>query len=163
MIIVSTYTDGVPPEQAAWFHKYVTEMACDFRFQKDALKGLNYSVCGLGNSLYHDNFNKVAVQLDKSFASMQATRLAPLYLCDENTVNSKHGSLEGDFEYWQKNFIEKLTFFRGNQDAQVVESQCACKTNDDDDSACCKDKESDQSYEVIYFIFFNALDFFFIS
>lgn len=65
-------------------------MACDFRFQKDALKGLNYSVCGLGNSLYEENFNKIAVEIDKCFSDLQATRIAPLYCCDENTINSKH-------------------------------------------------------------------------
>jgi tRNA wybutosine-synthesizing protein 1 len=50
----------VAPESAAWFFKYVTEMSYDFRYEKDSLKGLKYSICGLGNSLYEENFNKVA-------------------------------------------------------------------------------------------------------
>ncbi len=79
MVFISTYTDGQPPETANWFYKYVIEMACDFRFQKDALKGLNYSICGLGNSLYEENFNKVAIELDKSISSLQAKRVAPSY------------------------------------------------------------------------------------
>lgn len=136
-------------------------MACDFRFQKDALKGLNYSICGLGNSLYEENFNTVAIELDKSISSMQANRVAPLYLCDENTVKSRHSSLEGDVTYWQNNFFEKLDYYihKRSQESEKInpaeESQCCqametnnntvksscCKTNDSD-SACCKDKET---------------------
>ncbi len=111
VIFISTYTEGTCPENAKWFYKYITEMSHDFRFEKDALAGLSFSVCGLGNSLYEDHFNTVAVELDKCLASMHASRLAPLYLCDENVANSRHSSLEGDVEYWQNNFFEKLNYF----------------------------------------------------
>lgn len=110
-MFISTYTEGTCPENAKWFHKYMTEMAHDFRFEKDALAGLAYSVCGLGNSLYEEHFNTVAVELDKCFSELHAQRIAPLYCCDENVANSKHASLEGDVEYWQNNFFEKLNFY----------------------------------------------------
>jgi tRNA wybutosine-synthesizing protein 1 len=112
-------------------------MACDFRFQKDALKGLNYALCGLGNSLYGENFNKVALELDKCLLGLQATRVAPTYCCDENTVLSKHSSLEADFAYWQNNFLEKMKHL--NQAGDEEQTGC-CKSNDPDSSACCKNQ-----------------------
>ena len=59
MVIVATYTDGTPPDDAAWFHKWLHEGASDFRVSKSLLDGLEYAVVGLGNSLYKDNFCQV--------------------------------------------------------------------------------------------------------
>lgn len=121
-------------------------MACDFRFQKDALKGLNYSICGLGNSLYVENFNKVAIELDKCFSSLQATRIAPLYCCDENTIKSKHSSLEGDVEYWQNNFFEKLQYFDSQKNNSIEEKITSCCKNNDstkEETACCKSNKKE--------------------
>ncbi len=149
VIFISTYTDGVPPESAAWFYKYVIEMACDFRYQKDALKGLNYSICGLGNSLYEENFNKVAIELDKAFSGLQANRIAPMYACDENTIKSKHSSLEGDVTYWQNNFFEKLDFYVKNKNSNVNDSaaQSCCQSNEKNPTSgsCCQSQSDKKS------------------
>ncbi len=123
VIFISTYTEGTCPENAKWFFKYITEMSHDFRFEKDALAGLSFSVCGLGNSLYEEHFNTVAIKLDKCLASMHASRLAPLYLCDENVSNSQHSSLEGDVEYWQNNFFEKLKFLVQSKQINSISSK----------------------------------------
>jgi tRNA wybutosine-synthesizing protein 1 len=145
---VSTYTDGTPPESAAWFYKFVTEMAVDWRYEKDTLKGLNYSICGLGNSLYEENFNTIAKQLDKSFSSLNANRIAPLYLCDENTIKSRHTSLEGDVEFWQNNFFEKLEFYiktklQSKKEEQPTSGESCCQGSSTNNAgSCCQDTES---------------------
>ena len=112
-------------------------MACDFRFQKDALKGMRYAICGLGNSLYEENFNKIAIELDRSFNELQAVAVAPLYCCDENTVKSRHGSLEGDFAYWLSNFFQALPVFLENGPLVSGCCQSAAKTN----GGCCQEEE----------------------
>ena len=143
VIFISTYTDGTAPQSAEWFYKYITEMACDFRFQKDALKGLSYSICGLGNSLYENNFNKIAIELDTCLAGLQAQRVSPLYCCDENTVRSRHASLEGDVEYWQNNFFEKLDYFLVNRKMndlnKITSSSCQTET-ETEATTCCQTK-----------------------
>ena len=63
VFILSTYTDGVPPEDAAWFCNWVRDAAADFRVSKALLEGLQFSVVGLGNSLYPDNFCKVGLSV----------------------------------------------------------------------------------------------------
>ena len=59
MIVISTYTEGSPPEGAEWFYKWLKETAADFRVQKTLLSDLNYCVFGLGNSLYTEHYNEV--------------------------------------------------------------------------------------------------------
>ena len=160
VLFVSTYSEGSCPEDAKWFHKYITEMEHDFRFEKDALSGLCYSVCGLGDSLYEEHFNTVATQLDRCFNSLHGKRIAPLYLCDEYPVNSKHGSLEGDVEFWQNNFFEKLSHFLKTRkfnslkvEAETVSSCCqtskpssgCCQTEDNNESSCCKNDKANIS------------------
>ncbi len=56
VFILSTYTDGEPPEGAAWFCRWLRDAAVDFRVSKSTLARMNYVVVGLGNSLYADNF-----------------------------------------------------------------------------------------------------------
>ena len=122
-------------------------MGEDFRFQKDCLKGICYSICGLGNSLYDNNFNKVAIELNDSLAKLQATCVAPLYLCDENTVTSKHSGLEGDVEYWQKEFFSKLEKYITEEKSSLktfLSKECCMKsTQDKNASTCCNSKRID--------------------
>lgn len=61
MFLVSTFTDGRPPEGVEWFCDWVWDAAHDFRVQKTLLREMQFCVFGLGNSLYLDNFNKVGV------------------------------------------------------------------------------------------------------
>lgn len=45
-------------------------LCSDFRVKKTLLQQLRYSVFGLGNSLYLDNFNRVARELDVAMAGL---------------------------------------------------------------------------------------------
>lgn len=42
----------------------------DFRVKKSLLSDLRYAVFGLGNSLYKDNFNRVAREIDVALAAL---------------------------------------------------------------------------------------------
>lgn len=128
-------------------------MSCDFRYEKGALKGLNYAICGLGNSLYEENFNKCAIELDKAFSEMHANRVAPLYCCDENTIKSKHGSLEADVTYWQNNFFEKLKFHLKPSTATTTTTTSGCckQGDENNNSTCCQKKEdNNENEEEVY-------------
>ena len=59
LLVMATYTDGQPTDDAAWFIKWLGEAVRDFRVQKTLLNGMHYAVFGLGNSLYETNYNKV--------------------------------------------------------------------------------------------------------
>nr|KAG5707049.1 hypothetical protein BaRGS_019654 [Batillaria attramentaria] len=101
VFFVSTYTEGRPPEGTEWFYKWLQDTAADFRVQKTLLSGLYYAVFGLGNSLYKEHFSEVGKNIDTWLQQLSATPLHPVSAGDENTVESEHGGIEGDFAAWK--------------------------------------------------------------
>ncbi|NWU10619.1 TYW1 synthase, partial [Cephalopterus ornatus] len=108
VFLVATYTDGQPTESAAWFCKWLEEAANDFRVGKTYLKGLRYAVFGLGNSVYVDHYNTVGRRVDRWLWMLGASRVMTRTEGDCNTVQSRHGSIEGDFEAWKAKFLTRL-------------------------------------------------------
>ncbi|XP_027752103.1 S-adenosyl-L-methionine-dependent tRNA 4-demethylwyosine synthase [Empidonax traillii] len=108
VFLVATYTDGQPPESAAWFCKWLEEAASDFRVGKTYLKGLRYAVFGLGNSVYVDHYNTVGRRVDRWLWVLGASRVMTRTEGDCNVARSRHGSIEGDFEAWKAKFLTRL-------------------------------------------------------
>ncbi|KAM7032990.1 S-adenosyl-L-methionine-dependent tRNA 4-demethylwyosine synthase TYW1-like isoform 1-T3 [Acridotheres tristis] len=108
VFLVATYTDGQPPESAAWFCKWLEEAANDFRVGKSFLQGLRYAVFGLGNSAYVDHYNTVGRRMDKWLWMLSASRIMTRAEGDCNVAQSKHGSIEADFEAWKGKFLTRL-------------------------------------------------------
>ncbi|KFQ03144.1 tRNA wybutosine-synthesizing protein 1, partial [Haliaeetus albicilla] len=108
VFLVATYTDGQPTESAAWFCKWLEEAVNDFRFGKTYLKGLRYAVFGLGNSVYVDHYNTVGRNIDKWLWMLSASRIMTRAEGDCNVAQSKHGSIEADFEAWKAKFLSQL-------------------------------------------------------
>ncbi|KAG1668501.1 S-adenosyl-L-methionine-dependent tRNA 4-demethylwyosine synthase [Nymphon striatum] len=121
IFLIPTYTDGQPPDNAKWFCTWLLEASTDFRTQKSLLETVRYTVLGLGNSMYQDNFNKVAKSIDHNLHKLGAKRAMPLYLCDENTAQSKHKGLEGDYEAW-KSVLLQFMADGGNGEVQYESS-----------------------------------------
>lgn len=75
-IVVSTFGEGEPPDNAAQFFTALMAEDCP------ALPAtLNYAVCGLGDTSYAD-FNKCAADIDARLAELGANRVADLVKCD---------------------------------------------------------------------------------
>ncbi|KAM8975637.1 S-adenosyl-L-methionine-dependent tRNA 4-demethylwyosine synthase TYW1-like [Pelodytes ibericus] len=108
VFIVATYTDGLPPESAEWFCKWLEEASNDFRFGKTFLKGMRYAVFGLGNSVYSSHYNMVGKNIDKWLWMLSASRVMTRAEGDGNVVKSKHGSIEADFSTWKVKFLSRL-------------------------------------------------------
>ena len=88
MFLVSTYTDGTPPESSAWFCQWLSDAVADFRVQKSMLAGLHFTVFGLGNSVYGENYNIVGKSLFEWLGKLSATVVYPLGLGDQNGPQS---------------------------------------------------------------------------
>uniref|UniRef100_A0A672UST3 S-adenosyl-L-methionine-dependent tRNA 4-demethylwyosine synthase TYW1 n=1 Tax=Strigops habroptila TaxID=2489341 RepID=A0A672UST3_STRHB len=108
VFLVATYTDGQPTESAAWFCRWLEEAANDFRFEKTYLKGLRYAVFGLGNSVYVDHYNTVGRNIDRWLWMLSASRIMTCAEGDCNVAQSKHGTIEADFEAWKAKFLSRL-------------------------------------------------------
>ncbi|KAM9370444.1 S-adenosyl-L-methionine-dependent tRNA 4-demethylwyosine synthase TYW1-like [Phaethornis superciliosus] len=108
VFLVATYTAGQPTESAVWFCKWLEEAVNDFRFGKTYLKGLRYAVFGLGNSAYADHYNTVGRNIDRWLWMLSASRVLTRAEGDCNVAQSKHGSIEADFEAWKNKFLHRL-------------------------------------------------------
>ncbi len=131
IFIVSTYAEGTPPDDAQWFYKWLEDSVQDFRVPRTFLGNVRYSVFGLGNSLYSENYNVVGQNIDKWLTELGAEHYAPLGLGDENVVDSLHGNIEADFDHWCEGI---LTLMKDPQSSNLKKNGCS-KGND-----CCSKK-----------------------
>jgi len=109
VFFISTYTDGTPPEDAEWFYNWVRDAAADFRVSKALLEGLQFCVIAFGNSAYEDHFCTPGKNLHKYLVYLGASPILPVAFVDENTVKSKNGGNEGDFQFWNETFWKRVT------------------------------------------------------
>lgn len=132
MIVVSTYAEGSPPDDAMWFYKWLEDSVNDFRVPKTLLGNIRYAVFGLGNSLYSENFNVVGRNIDLWLSQLGAERFSPFGLGDENVAESLHGNIEADFDHWCEGVLHLL---KDPQDTEPKKSNGCSKGND-----CCSKK-----------------------
>lgn len=149
VFVVSTYEGGTPPKDAMWMHKWLDDSRNDHRVDKRLLRSLKYTVFGLGNSLYDENFNVTAQNFDEWLLQLGATRVAVSGCGDENVADSKHGGQEKDYVAWKRVFwkaarpqknANRMEIFVGAAEAIDSDDEHA----DDDDSA---DDNADGSAE----------------
>jgi len=143
IVIISTYTEGTPPESASWFFNWLSDMAGDFRVSHNMLVGLGYTVFGLGDSLYTEHYNTVGRDVDRFLHQLQGDRVHPLGLGDENVSNSKAGSMEGDFDDWSQKLVERLTSEEPGGGEEVPEEE------EEEDYSASEGDESEVEDDII--------------
>lgn len=92
LVIVSTWGDGEPPETAESFHEEFMKSSVD-------LKGVNFSVCALGDTSY-DQFCQTGIEFDNQLEKLGATRIADRVDCDVD--------FDDAYASWEKTVWEKL-------------------------------------------------------
>lgn len=102
LVVVSTWGEGDPPETASDFHAFVMSDAAP------KLKGLQFSVCALGDTSYAD-FCECGKQFDKRFEELGGTRVLDRVDCDVD--------YEGPFQGWLKAVMPKMVEVSGLKDA----------------------------------------------
>ncbi|XP_035690787.1 S-adenosyl-L-methionine-dependent tRNA 4-demethylwyosine synthase TYW1-like isoform X2 [Branchiostoma floridae] len=133
VFILSTYTDGQPPEGAAWVCRWLEESSTDFRVSKTLLGKLKYAVFGLGSSEYGDNFNMASRKLEQWLQTLGAQGVFPRGEGDQNVAGSRHGSLEQDFAVWRDELLGAVMSCESQQEGcckQESTESCQCKGND---------------------------------
>lgn len=143
VFIISTYTDGTPPDDAKWFYQWLEEASNDFRVGKSILQGMSYAVFGCGNSLYEENYNKVAKRVDECLHKLSATRCFPLGEGDENVAKSKHGCQELDFDAWANDVLSVICgLMKGRDIVGEVGSDGGKDVENQDSGADCTESSS---------------------
>ncbi|MEM9204989.1 MAG: flavodoxin domain-containing protein [Pseudomonadota bacterium] len=95
-IIVSTFGEGEPPDNAAKFYSALMADDCP-----PLPASLNFSVCGLGDTSYAD-FNKCATDIDARLAELGATRISDFVACDVD--------FDDDYAAWKTGVFESEAF-----------------------------------------------------
>ncbi|XP_071946298.1 S-adenosyl-L-methionine-dependent tRNA 4-demethylwyosine synthase TYW1-like isoform X2 [Antedon mediterranea] len=146
IFVISTYTDGQPPEDAVWFYKWLEESTNDFRVQKTLLNGVKYAVFGLGNSDYKNNYNLVSKGIDKMLSDLNAMRLMKKGDGNENETESKHGGIEGDFEAWKSKLLNVIIpVVKGLTEPKQIKIKDKCECSED--KGCCEKKKKKMNKE----------------
>jgi len=102
VMIVGTYTDGTPPENAKVFYDSIVDNVNDFRVPRSLLEGTTFAIFGCGNKSYDKNFNKVARNIYNYMKSLKARSLVPLGLGNDEE------DIDDQFDKWNKNFWRAL-------------------------------------------------------
>lgn len=105
IILISSYTDGGPPDDSVWFCKWLGESANDFRVQKSTLKGLRFAVFGIGDKAYGHNFCLIAKKIDEWLIKLEAIPIEKTCLSDV----SDSTNFEIQFNNWMNKLVNKLS------------------------------------------------------
>ncbi|MCC5834886.1 MAG: assimilatory sulfite reductase (NADPH) flavoprotein subunit [Opitutales bacterium] len=104
LVVVSTWGEGDPPENATDFYEFVMGDAAP------KLDGLKFSVCALGDTSYAD-FCECGKQFDKRFEELGGTRILDRVDCDVD--------YETPFKEWLKAAMPKMVELSGVKEAKA--------------------------------------------
>eukprot|EP01084_Bolivina_argentea_P053350 97929_1 len=82
--IISTYENGTSPIDAKYFMKWICDAPSDCRIHDSFLNNVRIGVFGFGNSLYDENYNKIAKILYNNLLLLGSIPLISLGLADDN-------------------------------------------------------------------------------
>jgi NADPH-ferrihemoprotein reductase len=118
VFVIATYGEGDPTDNAQQFVDYLRQDDVD-------LGGIKYAVFGLGNKTY-EHYNEVGKFMDKRLEEINASRLMPLGLGDDD------GNIEEDFVTWMDKFWPAICEYQGvsNMEQDISMRQYQLQTHD---------------------------------
>ncbi|KAF9359993.1 S-adenosyl-L-methionine-dependent tRNA 4-demethylwyosine synthase [Mortierella sp. AD094] len=128
IFILSTYNVEGPND---WFLKWLEDTRFDWRVQKESLNKLKFSVFGLGDSAYGDDFCNGPRSADKWLGQMGAQRVWPFGEGDKN------GDQGGAYKQWNDALLSSL------MDPTQSHVHEAYFSSDDEDGASASEHDDD--------------------
>ncbi len=107
LVIISTWGEGDPPENAIDFHKEFMSK------QAPRLEGTRYSVLGLGDTSY-EHFCKMSIDFDTRLEALGAQRIYDRKDCDVD--------FDEDYATWQKGVLSALSELTETVDSSHTDS-----------------------------------------
>ncbi|KAG0300410.1 S-adenosyl-L-methionine-dependent tRNA 4-demethylwyosine synthase [Dissophora globulifera] len=133
IFILSTYNVEGPND---WFLKWLEDTRFDWRVQKESMNRLKFSVFGLGDSAYGDEFCNGPKSADKWLGQMGAQRVWPF---GEGDKNADQG---GAFKQWNDALLASLL------DPTQSHVHEAYFSSDEEDGASASEHDDDDEGDV---------------
>ncbi|KAI9327981.1 hypothetical protein BDR26DRAFT_874643 [Obelidium mucronatum] len=111
--VLTTYIDGGPADDAAWFWSWLEDARFDFRVSKASLANLRYSVFGVGDSAYGDTWCLFPKNVDAYLKEMAAERVAQSVFGDV----SERTEFDGVLDSWIDSCIVGINSLLSNTTA----------------------------------------------
>ncbi|KAF9586202.1 S-adenosyl-L-methionine-dependent tRNA 4-demethylwyosine synthase [Lunasporangiospora selenospora] len=133
IFILSTYNVEGPND---WFLKWLEDTRFDWRVQKGALSKLRFSVFGLGDSAYGDDFCTGSRAADKWLGQLGGQRVWPVGEGDKN------GDQGGAFTQWNNALLASLMDPNQSHVHEVYYS-----SDDEDGASASEHDDDDEEYD----------------
>ncbi|KAH9300010.1 hypothetical protein KI387_011593, partial [Taxus chinensis] len=104
IIVVSTWEDGKPADNAAFLAQWLDESSKDFRVGGGLLNSCKFAVFGIGSKAYGSTYNQAARAFFHQLKDLGANELLPVGLGDQD-----EGNLDKIFGDWSRRLIDSLT------------------------------------------------------
>ncbi|KAI8615631.1 hypothetical protein BC830DRAFT_1256169 [Chytriomyces sp. MP71] len=116
LFVLTTYIDGGPADDAAWFASWLEDTRYDFRVSKLSLANLRFSVYGVGDSAYGDSFCRFAKDVDTFISEMAGVRFCSSVFGD---VGDRDG-FDGVLDNWIDSCVSGIGYLLSGQDVAVA-------------------------------------------
>ena len=123
IVIMSTWTQGVPPQDARVFCDWVNDMALDFRVSKVWLEKVPHAVFGLGNAEYDEYYCTAAKNMERDLTELGSPSLVPIGFADDNVDQTK------PFEQWRDTLIASMCEYVSEQYAASASPSTSSPSN----------------------------------
>ena len=105
VFVTSSHTDGAAPTNGQLMCKWLNDASKDFRVSKTYLNKTRFTVFGLGDSLYEENYNKTAKLLENWVNKLGAHLFCLPGVADNNASRSDGKLLVDDVKTWCLNVL----------------------------------------------------------
>lgn len=136
IFMLSTMIEGAPSDDARLFYNDLLDAVNDFRYDRDFLSGITYTIAGFGNDDF-DNYCTPARNIDKWLSKLSAKRALPVVLITDNR------DLDGQIDPWFKQTLSAVEEYVIKNASPLIQkslgnvSSCGCNKTTD----CCKNSE----------------------
>lgn len=138
VLVVSTYTGGLPPPSATAFSTLVQDMSNDFRVSRDHFSKTKFAVFGLGDVAYGDNFNMFAKNLNEWIRGLGGRMIVPSVFASEQRCQGLFSTFAHAIVSW----LEKRVSGVADDSQSEDEVDEAGDGNDDLEDIVSETKES---------------------
>jgi sulfite reductase alpha subunit-like flavoprotein len=105
LFVISTHTEGSAPLNGQLMCKWLADASKDFRVSKTHFGQMNYSIFGLGDTNYEEQFNATAKKVQGWVSRLGGKLLCTPGAGNNNAARADSKTIEDDLAFWLANSL----------------------------------------------------------